>query len=201
MENINPIRILVLVDCQNDFIDGSLANKDAQNCIPRILDKIKKFNGDAIILTMDTHSTNYLQTSEGKKLPVEHCIYGTKGWQINSEIMNAVEAKRITGTSVSIVHKSTFASLVASSVSPITSRCTLPERILEFQTQNDIKPMDIEVCGFCTDICVISNVLALKGVTYDFAEITVDSKCCAGVTPEKHEAALEVMRSCQINVI
>ena len=193
----NKLKVLVLVDCQNDFIDGSLANKDAQNCIPKILNKIKKFKGDAIILTMDTHSSNYMQTPEGKKLPVEHCVYGTHGWQINTEIRDAVEAKEVTGTKVIYVHKPTFASLVA----PITGDRTLPECILEFQTQHDVRPMDIEVCGFCTDICVVSNVLVLKGVTYDFAEITVDSECCAGVTPAKHEAALEVMRSCQINVI
>ena len=190
------IKVLILVDCQNDFIDGSLANKDAQACIPAIVEKIKNFDGDAIFFTMDTHDENYLDTPEGKKLPVKHCIYNTDGWQLNKEIFDVLfpvpDDKKING-----ILKPTFASVCS-----YKDGATLIEKILELESGNQEPiPMEIEMCGFCTDICVISNTLALKGFTYDFAEITVDSKCCAGVTPEKHEAALEVMRSCQINVI
>ena len=194
------IKVLVLIDCQNDFIDGSLANEDAQKAIPNIIDKIISFNGDYIFLTMDTHDEDYLNTPEGKKLPVEHCIFGTEGWQINKEIRKTVEEKAKEGVEINFIKKHTFASLKR-----VESKSLINKILeLEYDPYSEEKtpiPMEIEMCGFCTDICVISNVLALKGFTYDFAEITVDSKCCAGVTPEKHEAALEVMRSCQINVI
>lgn len=187
------IKVLVLVDCQNDFIDGSLANKDAQACIPAIVEKIKNFDGDAIFYTMDTHEENYLHTPEGKKLPVEHCIFNTDGWQLNKEILEALST--FDATKIFGVFKPTFASVVS------YGNGTLVEKVLDLEKGNSQPiPMEIEMCGFCTDVCVISNALALKGFTYDFADITVDSKCCAGVTPAKHEAALEVMRSCQIDV-
>lgn len=192
------IRVLILIDMQNDFISGSLANKDAQACIPAIVEKIKNFDGDAIFLTMDTHTESYLNTPEGEKLPVKHCVFGTNGWYINEEVSKAIDEKRNADMDVEYIIKHTFASVETD----VPGAKTLVEHVLdlEFGYIQPV-PMEIEVCGFCTDICVISNVLALKGFTYDFAEITVDSKCCAGVTPEKHEAALEVMRSCQINVI
>ena len=199
------IKVLVLIDCQNDFIDGSLANKDAQACIPAIVEKIKNFDGDAIFFTMDSHKENYLDTPEGKKLPVKHCIYDTLGWGLNKDIFNAIY-NDVDHNKIKIrgIYKPTFASVVSfdNGKNLFNRSKTLIDEVLELEkgTTTPI-PMEIEMCGFCTDICVISNALALKGFTYDFAEITVDSKCCAGVTPEKHEAALEVMRSCQINVI
>ena len=196
------IRVLILIDCQVDFISGSLANKDAQAAIPAILEKIKNFDGDAIYLTMDTHQENYLSTPEGQKLPVKHCVYGTNGWVINEEIANAVKARESLGIKVEYILKPTFGSVEPA----IIGEKSLTELVLDMELkvahENSKKvPMEIEICGFCSDICVISNALILKAYTYDFAEITVDSSCCAGVTPEKHNAALEVMKSCQINVI
>jgi len=196
------IRVLILIDMQNDFISGSLANKDAQAAIPAILEKIKNFDGDAIYLTMDTHQKNYLETSEGHKLPVEHCIYATKGWEIDERVRDAVEARELLGMKVEYITKPTFGSVEPT----VSCEKSLTELILDMELKaaheaSKKVAMEIEMCGFCTDICLISNALILKAFTYDFAEITVDSACCAGVTPEKHNAALEVMKSCQINVI
>jgi nicotinamidase-related amidase len=203
----DKLNILVLVDIQRDFIEGSLANKDAQACIPAIVEKIDNFDGDAIILTMDTHGENYLDTPEGKKLPVKHCVYNTWGWQIDDKVQTAIERKITEGIDVFFVPKNTFGSVepVEKNVfeSALDGRTTCLSLCSSIRAMHTIenKDLDIEMCGFCTDICVVSNALILKAFTHDFAEITVDSKCCAGVTPEKHEAALEVMRSCQINVI
>lgn len=201
-KNMNKLKVLVIVDAQNDFIDGSLANQEAQAAIPAILEKIKNFDGDAIYLTMDTHQSNYLATPEGQKLPVEHCVYATKGWQINEEIVKAVEARELLGMRIEYILKPTFGSVEPT----VACEKSLTELILDMELNaaheaSKKVAMEIEMCGFCTDICVISNALILKAYTYDFAEITVDSTCCAGVTPEKHNAALEVMKSCQINVI
>ena len=199
----DKIKVLVGVDLQNDFIDGSLANKDAQAVIDNIVEKIRNFDGDVMFFTLDTHFNNYLQTKEGKMLPVEHCLYDSKGWYINEKIDKAIYEKEKTGVKVKPIPKPTFGSvegiLLPSSSFDNTSLVT---EILNLESGNTNPiPMDIEMFGFCTDICVVSNVLILKAFTYDFADIYVDSKCCAGVTPQKHEAALEVMRSCQINVI
>lgn len=201
------LKVLVVVDAQQDFISGSLANEAAQKCIPGIVKKIKEFDGDAIFLTMDTHGEDYLDTPEGKKLPVKHCIRNTQGWCLNKDIADAVAEKEFNSTCIiRKVMKPTFASVEGvHETDGSIFRKSLVEQIFDLEKDkahpNKPIPMEIELCGFCTDICVISNALALKGFTYDFAEITVDSSCCAGVTPEKHEAALEVMRSCQINVV
>ena len=218
----DKIKVLVVVDAQNDFIYGALENPEAQKAVPNIVDKILAFDGDAIFLTMDTHFKNYLETHEGKKLPVEHCIcdqgYENQcGWRVTSQIEDAAVAKAKEGVQVKFIPKPTFGSiepvhfdnrikLVGKWKNYFKPEHSLVENILynlEINDKHEIGkiPMEIEMCGFCTDICVVSNALILKAFTYDFAEITVDSKCCAGVTPEKHEAALEVMRSCQINVI
>ena len=169
------------------------------------------FDGDVIYLTMDTHYFDYLQTSEGKKLPVEHCMINTDGWRIESNINDAIIKKAKQGLEIKFIRKHTFGS-----VEPIYNENDSPKSLVDNINYMERKatfdyiknhgyidyiPMEIEMCGFCTDICVISNALILKAHTYNYAEINVDSKCCAGVTPEKHEAALEVMRSCQINVI
>ena len=201
-------KILVLIDCQRDFIDGSLANKDAQACIPAIVEKINNFDGDYIFLTMDTHGENYLDTPEGKKLPVKHCIYNTWGWQIDDMVQEALKRKIAGGMRVLYIPKNTFGSVLSDKVIPVEDyfyarnmrNKSLIDTVEGLHTIEG-KNIDIECCGFCTDICVVSNVLALKAAAYNYAEITVDSKCCAGVTPEKHNAALEVMKSCQINVI
>lgn len=181
-------KILVVIDCQNDFIDGSLGNEEAIKAVPNIVKKIKEFDGDHILVTMDTHEDNYLSTNEGKMLPVVHCIKGTEGWMINSDIKNAlINADVHKNQSVMYFHKPTFGS----------------QSMAEFFEMDEAfeGELEIEYVGFCTDICVISNVLMEKALLYDRANITVDASCCAGVTPEKHKAALEVMKSCQINVI
>lgn len=196
------IKVLVLIDVQNDFIDGALSNENAQKVIPNIVNKIEKFDGDAIFYTLDTHDKDYLKTKEGEKLPVEHCIIDTHGWDLNKDVKNALIKKHNEDYKISYILKPTFGSVCnfMDDNGPTTN--TLVECILNMETgTSSPTPMEIEMCGFCTDICVVSNALILKAFTYDFAEITVDSSCCAGVTPEKHEAALDVMRSCQINVI
>ena len=179
-------KILCLIDVQNDFIDGSLSNKVAQRVVPKIAEKVRNFDGDAIIYTMDTHTEEYLNTKEGKLLPVEHCIVGTDGWKLNSEVNAAIVSKQAAGMRVFNIIKPTFGST---------------QLVRDIATIVGDGEFEIEFCGFCTDICVVSNVLITKAAFYEQASVTVDSALCAGVTPEKHEAALETMRSCQINVI
>lgn len=171
-------KILVIVDVQNDFVDGSLGTQEAVNIIPNLIEKIKAWDGD-IIVTKDTHAENYLETAEGKKLPVEHCIDGTDGHGINKDVFSEL---LYTGINFSTLTKRTFGSTA------------LPEIIRGIDIES------IELVGLCTDICVISNALILKA-HYPEIPIIVDASCCAGVTPEKHKAALEVMKSCQIDVI
>ena len=194
----NKIKVLVGIDLQNDFIGGSLANKEAQAVIDNIVEKIRSFDGDVMFFTLDTHFSDYLQTNEGKMLPVEHCLYGTKGWELNEKIEDAIDYKISKGMKVVFIPKPTFGS-VEGILSLSSSYYNTSLVNLEGGNANPV-PMDIEMFGFCTDICVVSNALILKAFTHDFADIYVDSKCCAGVTPQKHEAALEVMRSCQIIV-
>ena len=170
---------LIVVDMQNDFIDGSLGTKEAEMIVDNVAEKIRGFDGD-IFVTLDTHFENYMKTAEGRKLPVPHCIRGTAGWALDAEVAKALEGKRYTA-----VEKVTFGSV------------DLPRLIGEAAGDADFS---VELTGLCTDICVVSNALLIKA---NFPEIpvSVDSSCCAGVTPEKHEAALETMRSCQIDVI
>ena len=189
-------KILICVDCQNDFIDGQLGTKEAQAVVPAIVEKIKNFDGQTIIATMDTHDNDYLNTTEGKKLPVPHCIKGTDGWKINQKVLDALKARGYE-TITKRCFTATDLFLVLMKYGYDTSY-ELFEAETRYDTPDEL--FEIEIIGLCTDICVISNALYLKAM-YPDAEITVDSKCCAGVTPEKHEAALEVMRSCQINVI
>lgn len=175
--------ILVVVDMQNDFIDGSLGTNEAKLIVPNVVNKIIKYrdNKDLIILTHDTHNKNYLNTSEGKKLPVEHCIYNTYGWELNKYVYEA-----IADAPALILFKGTFGTQKL--VDAIKHAC-----------KNEFE-INIEVIGVCTDICVISNAILLKTALPD-ANIKVDSSCCAGVTPELHQSALDVMKSCQIDVI
>lgn len=172
-------KILVVVDMQNDFVDGSLGSKQAEAIVPAAAKKIKSFGGD-IFVTLDTHFENYLETAEGKKLPVEHCIKGTSGWELNEKIKSALADKEFT-----TVEKNTFGST------------ELPKLVKKAAGKGEFS---IVLIGLCTDICVVSNTLLLKA-SFPEAEICVDSSCCAGVTPEKHEAALETMRSCQIDIV
>ena len=167
------MKYLIVVDMQNDFIDGALGTPEAAAIVPAVEAKIRAFDGH-IIFTQDTHFENYLSTQEGRKLPVEHCIRETQGWQIRKELLKAAEGK-----DYEVVEKYTFGSSL------------LPDIITD--------PDSIEILGLCTDICVVSNALILKAKFFE-TPMMLDPKCCAGVTPEKHNAALEVLRSCQVEV-
>ena len=169
---------LIVVDMQRDFIDGSLGTPEAQAIVPRVVEKILQFDGE-IFATLDTHAENYLQTAEGRHLPVPHCIKGTLGWMLQDEIAAALEQKQCTR-----VEKVTFGSVM------------LP-RLLYQAAQG--QPFTLELVGLCTDICVVSNALMLKA-NFPEMEISVDSACCAGVTPATHQAALTTMGCCQIQV-
>ena len=169
-------KFLIVVDMQKDFVDGALGTAEAVAIVPDVVRKIEAFDGE-IFATLDTHFDNYMQTAEGKKLPVPHCIKGTDGWMLDRAVAAALEKKGYTA-----VEKNTFGSV------------DLPRLIEQAAGEDDFR---IEVIGLCTDICVVSNALILKA-HFPETEISVDAKCCAGVTPEKHEAALETMRSCQI---
>ena len=167
-------KILIVIDMQNDFITGSLANPDAQAIIPGIEKKIQEYKkaNQEIIFTRDSHKTDYFNTAEGKALPIMHCIEGTWGWLVVDQL-NHPEYKHI--------NKRTFG---------------YRDWLYEF---NDVIDT-IELVGTCTDICVISNAILLK-TQFPNTKVIVDASCCAGLTPEKHKAALEVMKSCQIEVI
>ncbi len=171
------MRVLVVIDMQNDFIDQALGTKEAVGIVENVAKKIKEFDGQ-VIYTKDTHRENYLDTQEGKNLPVSHCIKGSEGWQISSALPVAEDAV--------IFEKPTFGSK------------ELGQYLADMAKDEDIE--EIEVIGLCTDICVISNTLLIKAFLPE-VKITVDSACCAGVTPKSHKNALEAMKMCQINVI
>lgn len=172
-------RFLIVVDMQKDFVDGALGTKEALAAVPAVVEKIRTFDGE-IFATLDTHFPDYLNTAEGRKLPVAHCIKGTDGWRLNDAVAEALEEKQYTA-----VEKNTFGSV------------DLPQKIAQAA---DGEPFSVELIGLCTDICVVSNALLLKAYFPDFP-ISVDASCCAGVTPELHDAALRTMRSCQIDII
>lgn len=170
-------KILIAVDLQNDFIDGALGTAEAQNIVRNAIDKIKTYPKENIYATRDTHSEDYMQTNEGRHLPVKHCIKGSKGWEINSDIEKALEGAHI-------IDKPTFGSTELAEL---------------LKNENEKEPLEIELIGLCTDICVVSNALLLKAYMPEVS-ISVDSACCAGVTPESHEKALDTMKMCQIDV-
>lgn len=172
-------QILIVVDMQNDFITGSLGSEAAKQILPYVVEKIRSFNGD-IFFTMDTHDEDYLESQEGKMLPVVHCIEGTKGWQLADEIGLLPASKK--GKAYT---KNGFLAT------------DLMTDLLAIHETEGIA--SIELVGLCTDICVVCNALACKGFLPD-VPISVDSLGCAGITPAKHEAALETMRSCQVLV-
>lgn len=177
------MKVLVVVDMQNDFITGSLGTPEARAIVPNVKKKIEEAvkNGDVIIFTRDTHDEDYLETREGKKLPVKHCISGTDGWKIADGLVPLdydychIRNKRAFGDD-----------FLADAI------WGLPKPSYVFE--------EIELVGLCTEICVVSNALLLKAAFYESYEISVDATCCAGVTPETHEAALKTMEMCQINV-
>lgn len=166
---------------QNDFIDGSLGTKEAQAIVSNVERKIEEYQNrnDAIIFTRDTHYNDYLETAEGIKLPIPHCIHGTEGWKIGLKV-NPYDYR--------IVNKISF------------GYDNWKKMISDLTTCENIRDLTIELIGLDTDICVISNALIIKAF-FPEINIVVDASCCAGSTPEKHKAALEVMKSCQIEVI
>lgn len=171
-------KVLVVVDMQNDFVDGALGTKEALEIVPAVLAKIKEYTGEKVFATRDTHLENYMETSEGKHLPVPHCIKGTEGWQIKEEVRKELEK-----VGAEVIDKPTFGSVL------------LAEKISKLAGQEEL---EIELIGLCTDICVISNALLLKAKLPETV-IKVDASCCAGVTVESHEAALLTMKMCQID--
>jgi nicotinamidase-related amidase len=166
-------KTLIVIDMQNDFISDALGTKEAQAIVPNVKKKIEEYKarGDVVLFTRDTHYDDYLETNEGKHLPVQHCIKDTPGWQISEEL-DTEGCPCIDKESFGFRHWDMLG--------------------------DDIE--SIELIGLCTDICVVSNALILKA-TYPEVNITVDASCCAGVTPESHKAALLTMKMCQINVI
>ena len=172
-------KFLVVVDMQKDFVDGALGSREAVAIVPAVVKKIADFNGE-IFVTYDTHFENYMETNEGKNLPVPHCIKGTTGWEINSEIMSALSDKKFTK-----IEKITFGS------------DELPEVIRKITVGEEFT---IELIGLCTDICVISNVMVTKAF-YPEIPLVVDAKCCAGVSVQTHLNALEAMKVCQVKVV
>ena len=177
---MNTEKVLLVIDMQNDFVTGALANEDAQKIIGGIRAKIAQYKSEdyPVFFTRDTHGENYLDTQEGRLLPVSHCIKDTEGWQVIEEL--AVDA-----CEECTLDKKSFGCL------------ELPAWISE-KTGGAV-PSEIGLCGVCTDICVISNALILKAA-YPETVVTVDGSCCAGVTPESHETALSAMRACQVLV-
>ncbi|MCI6675621.1 MAG: cysteine hydrolase [Clostridiales bacterium] len=170
-------RALAVIDMQNDFIDGTLGTKEACAIVANVKQKIEEAlkAGDDVIFTQDTHYDTYLETAEGKKLPVLHCIYGTKGWKICSSLKEYSE-------NAQVFEKPTFGSV----------------KLARYLATREYEA--VEFVGLCTDICVISNVLMAKAVMPECA-ISVDASCCAGVTPQNHANALNVMKMCQIDII
>ena len=170
-------KILIVIDMQNDFIDAALGTKEAAAIVDTVKEKIRSYPAADVIATMDTHGENYMDTQEGRYLPVPHCIRGTEGWRIRPDIEDLLDGAKI-------YEKPTFGSV------------KLAEDLKRLSEKEEI---ELELVGLCTDICVVSNALLLKAAMPE-VKIAVDASCCAGVTPEKHLAALETMRSCQIQV-
>ncbi len=170
--------ILIVVDMQNDFVDGVLGSPEAVGILPAVVDKIKNHEGK-IIFTRDTHGEDYMDTREGKYLPVPHCIKETRGWGIKDEVWAAAEGK----ADVSVIDKPTFGST------------ELSECLLDFSDGHALG--QVTLIGVCTDICVISNAMLIKAALPEI-DVAVDAACCAGVTPESHENALSAMAACQI---
>lgn len=180
-------KILCVIDVQNDFITGSLRNEEAIKVVPNIVKKINEFDGNVIYVTMDTHGTNYLETDEGKNLPVTHCVKYTNGWLIEPSVKEALDKASERLIRVEYIEKPTFGSY------------ELIDKL--FINAIHSNQVTIDYVGFCTDICVVSNVLLAKAKLYDTATINVYADCCAGVVPETHKAALMTMKMCQVNII
>ncbi|SFR91767.1 cysteine hydrolase family protein [Anaeromicropila populeti] len=172
--------LLVVIDMQKDFIDGSLGTSQAVELVPKVIQKIKEHNGE-LVFTRDTHEKNYLNTQEGYYLPVEHCIKGTAGWQLEEEIGRLAQERNSV-----ILDKPSFGSM------------ELAEYLKKVVESKGVE--EVQLIGLCTDICVISNAMILKAALPE-VKVSVDGSCCAGVTVESHQKALEAMKMCQIQII
>lgn len=170
-------KILVVVDMQNDFVDGSLGTKEAVGIVENVVEEIKKYRTEDIFATRDTHPENYLETQEGKHLPVVHCVKNTNGWEINKEVAAVLKDAKV-------IDKPTFGSK------------ELAEEITKIAEKEEV---EVTLVGLCTDICVVSNALLIKAYLPEIS-VKVIASCCAGVTPESHEAALTTMKMCQVEV-
>lgn len=178
------MKLLVVVDMQNDFITGSLGTKEAQEIVPKVKAKIDECNenGDIIVFTMDTHTPDYLKTQEGKNLPVKHCEYNTNGWMVVDTLVKSANNAPLSAPTQLL--KNTFG-------------C---EKLIDYLEDRICYLDEIELVGVCTGICVISNALLIKSF-YPEIKITVDASCCACVASKSHKTALDAMKMCQINVI
>jgi len=170
-------KVLIVVDMQNDFVDGALGTKEAVAIVDNVAKKIEAFD-EEIIVTYDTHQTDYMDTREGKYLPVPHCIENTKGWQLQEKVEKALEGKN-----VKRLKKTTFGAV----------------ELVKLFEDCDQTETEVTLIGLCTDICVVSNAMLLKAY-YPEMNITIDASCCAGVTPESHQASLTTMKMCQMNI-
>jgi len=182
------MKLLIVVDMQKDFIDGSLGTVEAAAIVGAVAKRIEGSKGELILFTQDTHQSNYLDTPEGKKLPVIHCIENTEGWQIEENVRNAWRNNKDT-IIISGLNENTFKKPVFGSVDLVDF---LKTRISEIS--------EIEILGLCTDICVISNAIMIKN-TFPDIKISVNTDCCAGVTPQSHKEAINVMKMCHIDEI
>lgn len=178
------MELLIVVDMQNDFIDGALGSPEAQRIVPYVEQLIKNWPG-IVMFTQDTHSEQYGATQEGQLLPIEHCIKGHDGWHIHESLVAALSENRH-NMSMNIIEKPCFGSL---------------ELVTTLQECDDeIGLTSITIVGLCTDICVVSNALLVKAGLSE-VPVYIDAAGCAGSTPEKHKAALEVLRSCQCHIM
>jgi len=182
------MKTLIVVDMQNDFIDGALGTPEAAAIVDKVVQRIADSRGELILFTQDTHQDDYLDTAEGKKLPVVHCVEGTGGWHIRDEIIEAWRNNQDTVV-VPELKENTFTKPVFGSVD-----------LVDFLKQRAGTLSEIEILGVCTDICVVSNALMIKNTLPDM-DISVNASCCAGVTPQTHQEALSVMKMCHIDII
>ena len=184
------MKALIVVDMQKDFINGTLGTKEAQGIVESVVKRVSSSKGELILFTQDTHGEDYLSTPEGKKLPIAHCIEGTDGWKINESVFNAWRENKNTIVAADLKNN-TF-------TKPVFGSVKLVEYLKNKSEKNEIS--EIELLGLCTDVCVVSNAIMLKNFLLN-TEISVNTKCCAGITPQSHTEALNTMKMCQINLI
>ena len=182
------MKVLIIVDMQNDFIDGALGTEEAVSIVDHVVKRIKTSKEELILFTKDTHQNDYLDTAEGKKLPVPHCIEGTDGWQINESIMDAWH------------HNSNTIKIPELTDNTFTKPIFGSTDLVDFLKSRMAEMKEIEILGLCTDICVISNAIMIKNAMPDI-RIGINADCCAGVTPQSHAEALNVMKMCQIDIL